>query len=296
VPTGRTEPIDRDLVARLHRQAKADRWAVSLDAFATMLEVCAARAVASGTATARDVERHLSGLHLEDLALACACAAGHDGAWEHFVLQHRPVLYRAADAIDPTGGARELADSLYADLFGLPNREGDRASLFRYFHGRSSLATWLRAVLTQRHVDRVRVERRLDPLPDDDPVASTPVPDPDRERYSAAMQRALGRAIDALAHTDRLRLALYYAQELTLAKIGNLLGESEATASRQLARTRRGVRETVERSLAADEALGPDQIARCFECATEDPGTLDLRHMLATDGTRKEIAADRSTY
>ena len=46
----------------------------------------------------------------------------------------RPVLYRAADAIDATGNARELADSLYADLYGLAEKGGKRQSLFRYFH------------------------------------------------------------------------------------------------------------------------------------------------------------------
>jgi DNA-directed RNA polymerase specialized sigma24 family protein len=41
---------------------------------------------------------------------------------------------------------------LYADLYS--------KSLFRYFQGRSSLATWLRAVLSQRYVDRIRANRR----------------------------------------------------------------------------------------------------------------------------------------
>ena len=84
------------------------------------------------------------------------------------MLEYRPVLYRSADAIDPGGGARELADSIYADLFGLQERDGERRSLFRYFHGRSSLATWLRAVLAQRQVDRVRATRRLTPLEDEE--------------------------------------------------------------------------------------------------------------------------------
>ena len=70
--------------------------------------------------------------------------------------------------IDPGGGARELADSIYADLFGLQERDGERRSLFRYFHGRSSLATWLRAVLAQRQVDRVRATRRAARSIDDD--------------------------------------------------------------------------------------------------------------------------------
>ena len=94
--------------------------------------------------------------------------AGDEQAWEHFVLVQRPLLYRAADALDPGGGARDLADSLYADLFGLGEHAGERQSLFRYFHGRSSLTTWLRAVLAQRHVDRLRTNRRLDALPDEE--------------------------------------------------------------------------------------------------------------------------------
>ena len=72
------------------------------------------------------------------------------------MLEYRPVLYRAADALDRSGGAREVADSLYAELYGIKDAPGERRSLFHYFQGRSSLATWLRAVLAQRYVDRLR--------------------------------------------------------------------------------------------------------------------------------------------
>src|SRR5258708_11794853 len=98
----------------------------------------------------RELATFLESLRLEDLTLAIACAQGHEEAWDHFIREHRPVLYRAADAIDPTGGARELADALYGDLYGLDERGTGRRSLFRYYHGRSSLATWLRAVLAPR--------------------------------------------------------------------------------------------------------------------------------------------------
>src|SRR4029453_13092988 len=80
------------------------------------------------------------------------------------VAEYRPLLYRSADALDARGGARELADSLYADLYGIAAKDGSRRSLFRYFHGRSSLATWLRSVLAQRYVDSMRSRRRLDAL------------------------------------------------------------------------------------------------------------------------------------
>ena len=142
------------------------------------------------------------------------------------------------------GTARELADSLYADLYGTSERDGERRSLFRYFHGRSSLPTWLRSVLAQRHVDAIRLRRRLEPLPEDDEpraMASTSPPpaDPDRTRYLALLHRGLKLAISMLAARDRLRLACYYTEQLTLAQTGRVLGEHEATTSRQLARTRR---------------------------------------------------------
>src|SRR3954471_3671344 len=119
-----------------------------------------------------------------DLELARLCAAGDERAWERFVREYRPILYRAADALDRSGAAREIADSLYADLYGIKDGERERQSLFRYFQGRSSLATWLRAVLAQRYVDRLRVQRRLEPLPDEEPpAADAEPPDPERSRY-----------------------------------------------------------------------------------------------------------------
>ena len=153
-PDGKS--VGTALAERLYREANAERWSVPQAAFTAALETSCAKAFAGVDAAPRDLERHFASLHLEDLALACACALGNTVAWDHFVLEMRPGLYRAADALDRTGAARELADSLYADLYGVDQRGGARQSLLRYFHGRSSLATWLRAVLAQRHVDRLQ--------------------------------------------------------------------------------------------------------------------------------------------
>jgi RNA polymerase sigma-70 factor (ECF subfamily) len=229
--------------------------------------------------------------HADDVALAAACAAGDEAAWERFVREYRPVLYRAADALDTTGRARELADALYADLFGLTERDGERRSLFRYYQGRSSLATWLRAVLAQRYVDLLRAARRLDPLPDDESAAPAATPDLDRARNTTRFERAFAQSLSDLDARDRLRLGLYYTQELTLAQAGRLLRESEATVSRQLARTRRAIRDAVERRLRT-EGLGDAEIAECFESATADPGEIDLNREL--NDARKEPAPRRS--
>lgn len=223
--------------------------------------------------------------HAADVDLALRCAAGDEQAWHRFMLEYRPVLYRAADALDPSGGARELADGLYADLYGMNQGAGERQSLFRYFQGRSSLATWLRAVLAQRYVDRLRRERRLVPLPEEKEApldqhaarAGDP-PDPERPRYLALVRQALGRAVAALAARDRLRLGCYYVQELTLAETGRLLKEHEATVSRHLARTRRTIRDEVERQLR-DGGLTEVQIAACLASVAGDPGPLDVAQM-----------------
>src|SRR4029453_5155319 len=110
--------LDRQLVARLHERSGATRWALAVDRFAEVLEASAATRPPGA-----DFEQFLTSLHLDDLALATACADGHDAAWDHFVAEFRPLLYRAADAIDPGGGARELADALYAALYRTNDRE-----------------------------------------------------------------------------------------------------------------------------------------------------------------------------
>ena len=272
--------IPPELADELYREANAAQWRLSRTAFMAALEASCAKAFSGGDRPAQSVATYLRSLHLEDLALASACALGDAQAWDHFIVQMRPGLYRAADAIDATGGARELADSLYADLYGVDQRGGARQSLLRYFHGRSSLATWLRAVLAQRHVDRLRTARRTEPLPDELPNAvSQPPADPECARLVEVMRAALQAVMATLEPRDRLRLGCYYTQQLTLAQTGKLLKEHEATTSRQLARTRRLIRQRVELDLRG-RGLNDVQIARCFECASEDVGATNLDEIM----------------
>ena len=224
----------------------------------------------------------------KDLELARACAEGQPEAWDRFIAEFRPVLYRAADAIDRTGAAREIADALYGELYS--------KSLFRYFHGRSSLATWLRALVAQRYVDRYRQTRRLESLPDEEMAAPAPqrtaADEPDRVRFAAVMQAVLAAAIAVLDPRDRLRLRCYYAQEMTLAQIGRITREHEATVSRQLARTRRDLRKELEHRLAKEHHFSADEIRECISSVVDDTGTLDLGALL---GERKKVDVDRST-
>ncbi|MEP6782271.1 MAG: sigma-70 family RNA polymerase sigma factor [Acidobacteriota bacterium] len=289
--------MDADRAGRLYEKADAGRWKVPKEVLSNALERSAEKAFAGRTPSGHDLDKYFDSLHLNDLALACACAMGREDAWDHFVREFRPAMYRAADAIDPSGTAREVAQALYAELFGLKERDGVRQSLFRYFHGRSSLSTWLRSLIVQRYVDRHRETRRLDPLPDDNSTAAVhaqlrarPRADhPDRDRFLAAMRAVLAAAIAALAPRDRLRLACYYAQEMTLAQIGKLTREHEATVSRALAKTRKALRDYVERRLTTDHGFSTARIAECFENIVDDSGSLDLEDWL---GKKSEV--DRS--
>lgn len=233
---------------------------------------------------ARAAAAYVASLHAADLALACACADGDPAAWEHVMTHIRPSLYGAARAMtrDETA-ARDLTDSMWADLYGLKGGEpsaGERStrrSLFVSFQGRSKLSTWLRAVLAQRHVDAIREADRTVPLPDDHGAgisSSRPIgassgddPDPHRSRYLAVFEQALTTSLQSLAAGARLRLAYYYVQGLTLAEIGRLVDESEATVSRKLAKARREVRADVERILSREHRLTEAEIGLCYEYA-----------------------------
>ena len=250
-------PIGRDTTLdEAFRAAHAERWGVSREALADALRRAVNARFQDPDADPAGVESFVLGLHLDDLALACACAQGLDTAWDHFVTTYRPELCRAARAISGESSGRELADSLYADLFGLSDQRGVRRSLFRYYHGRAKLSTWLRSVLAQRHVDMARARRRLTSLddpehPQPEPVAPAQGVEPDEAGRMRTAARAISAALPQLEPQDRLRLAYYYVHGLTLAEAGRLLGEHEATASRKLEKARKALRQGIESALTA---------------------------------------------
>jgi RNA polymerase sigma factor (sigma-70 family) len=209
----------------------------------------------------------------DDIALASACAAGDEEAWARLLRDYKPALLRAADALDPTGGARDLAEELFADLFS--------KQLFRYYQGRSSLATWLRAVLAQRYVDRVRAQGRFaGPADDSMPAVANESP-PGEAACRACVRLALEGAIGALTPADRLLMRLYYSQGLKLAAIGRLRREHEATISRHLARVREALRVATEAGITRSVTETGMSLRECLRLVMTDAGDLDLDTLLA---------------
>jgi len=285
-----------------YAQSQAGRWGVPRERFAAALEHSAKKALTAGTVPPQKLQDYLGALHLEDLALATACAEGGEAAWDHFFTTYRAYLRAAAAAIlrckAGSAEACDLADSLFSELYGLGGGKGAERSLFRYFHGRSSLKTWLRAVLAQRHIDSIRAGRRFEELGEDETGDGRPKMllgppmqpgDPHRERYVVSFTRALQTALERLEPREKERLRLYYAEEKTLAEIGRLLGEHESSVSRHLDRVRRDLRQAVEDILrqgigaangfAVQPGLSDAEIALCFEYSAADT-PIDLDKLL----------------
>jgi RNA polymerase sigma-70 factor, ECF subfamily len=224
--------------------------------------------LASGLASQATEEQQgafFQSLRLSDLVLARACARGHEHAWERFIALYRQPLLRAGTAI--TGNeslGRELADGLYAELYGLNLREGERRCPLDSYSGRGSLLGWLRTTLAQRFVDQHRRTHREQAL-DETTECVTPVP-PAPTTPMPQLAAAVEEALEIQGPEERFLLASYYLDGRRLHEIAALLGVHEATVSRRLKRVTGAVRKQILRGLerrglsrrAAEEALATD--------------------------------------
>ena len=252
----------------LYEKSGGERYGLTLQAFEVVLEQVARKYVPQ--ASARERLEFCRDLKLEELALARACAAGHDAAWQAFLTRFREKLYDIARGITKEdSSARDLADSLYADLYGTSERDGCRVSRLNFYMGRGSLEGWLRTVLAQEFVNRYRKTKRLVSLEEqaEDGVQFSAAPSsgpvsPLDSRLGAALDEALGQ----LSHEDRLVLASYYLDDRTLTEIGRMVGVHESTISRRLEKLLKGLRKQVLAGLVsrgmnrgqAEEALEAD--------------------------------------
>jgi RNA polymerase sigma-70 factor, ECF subfamily len=265
--------LDRALAAELWQGCDATRWGLTRDEFEQIL-IDAGTAQNFGLAEAPEVKpatpkqqaAFFRGVRVADLALARACARGNERAWEHFIAVYRQPLIRAAIAI--TGRetlGRDLADQLYAELYGLNERDGQRRCPLLSYRGRGSLMGWLRTTLAQRHVDHYRRTRREEPIEDFDAPAPDPPPQTPARELSL-LEQAIEQALSDREAEERYLLAAYYLDGQTLLEIGRVFGIHEATVSRRLHRAADQIRKQILKNLQrngmsrqqAEEAMGAD--------------------------------------
>ncbi len=241
--------ISPELESRMAElQAKTQEYGLEREQFVAILNEIGAKYLTAGTSE-REREEFFASLRLDELALARACAAGNERAWEIFMLRYREKLYDIAAYIaKESSAARELADSIYADLYGTSAREGKRISKLASYTGRGSLEGWLRTVLAQEYVNRYRKQRRLVSL-DEESEAGVQFAAAEPELAPAAhdlrVAAATDQALAALSAEDRFVLASYYLDHHTLAEIARTLRVHESTISRRLGKLTKTLRKQI---------------------------------------------------
>lgn len=255
------------LSPELYRKSRAEEFGISAGDFESILRDLVRKNLPASSVSEK--QEFCSRLHLEDLALARACALGNSRAWEAFMLRFREKLYDAARQItrdDSTG--RELADSVYADLYGVQTRDGQRVSKLASYGGRGSLAGWLRTVLAQEYINHYRKHRRLVSL-DGECEEGAQFPAPAAAQVTAIDERlefATDAALRSLDPEDRFIIASYFLDERTLAEIARALSVHESTISRKVEKLTKSLRKHIFKGLLglgmsrrqAEEALATD--------------------------------------
>lgn len=266
-PISDVQSVVNELAGELHSKAGCEKIGIRIESFVEIL--CGVGAKYVSDASAVEIRSFLLSLRVDELALARACAAGNNDAWEIFLMRYREKLYLSALRIArEDSAARELADTLYADLYGTTTREGERVSKLASYTGRGSLEGWLRTVLAQEYVNRYRRTKRLVSLDEESEDGiqfrapeSDPAPTSDQRLASVTDE-----ALQSLSSEDRMVLSAYYLDGRTLAEIARMLRVHESTISRKLDKLAKSLRKQIVAGLArrgmsrrqAEEALDTD--------------------------------------
>src|SRR6202140_666519 len=195
-PAQSGQGADVDIAAALYERSGAAAYDVSAEQFAAIVDEILRKyllqnsvqnsaqnsAANSSPVSAEQKTAFCAGLRLEELALARACAAGNERAWQDFINRYRQKLHSMALHITRDGAhAAELADSLFADLYGVNARDGVRRSKLVFYTGRGSLEGWLRTVMAQEFINRYRKQKRtvsLEEQTEEGVQFAAAVPDP----------------------------------------------------------------------------------------------------------------------
>jgi RNA polymerase sigma-70 factor, ECF subfamily len=278
------------LAAALYERSGAAAYGLSVERFAAMLDEILRKHLLPTSPLASLGQRadFCASLRLEELVLARACAIGDERAWQDFISRYRQKLRNMALHITrDSSHAAELADSLFADLYGVNSavnaRDGFRKSKLLSYTGRGSLEGWLRTVMAQEFINRYRKQKRavsLEEQTEEGMQFAAPVPEP-AFPADPRLEAATDDALAELSSEDRFTLASYFLDGRTLAEIARLLGLHESSVSRRLDRLANGLRKRILASLRT-QGMTHAQAAEALETDVRDL-QLNLRSRLTQD-------------
>jgi RNA polymerase sigma-70 factor, ECF subfamily len=156
------------------------------------------------------------------------------GAYQHLIVRYCVVMLGEA------GQGEEVAQEVFLGAY---------AALPR-FRREASLRTWLLAIARKQCLKALRDRRRRRRLDEEKRReiargAHLAPPDPCEEDPEVLRQR-VRQGLDRLGPAARTMLLLRYDTGLTLAEVAHLVGRSEATVRRQLARVLAQLREVLD--------------------------------------------------
>src|SRR5579864_1877952 len=278
------QAVIAELLPELHAKASCEQVGLTAQSFSEILLEVGTKYSAS--ASAGELRTFFLSLRVDELALARACASGNNSAWEIFLTRFREKLYLAALRIArEDSAARDLADTLYADLYGTNTREGERVSKLASYTGRGSLEGWLRTVLSQEYVNRYRRTKRLVSL-DEESEEGIQFRAPEPEAVPAAdprLAQATDEALALLSGEDRMVLSAYYLDDRTLADIARMLGVHESTISRKIDKLAKSLRKQIVAALTKD-GMSRRQAEEALEVDVRDL-QVDIRRSLAQESS-----------
>jgi len=266
-------------VRELYDRTEGPAFAYSFEEFqSALLEIAGKQ---RPNASQPEILEFLSKLKVEELVLARACVAGNEKAWEIFLTRFRAKIYEIALAITRNDAAgRELADSVYAELYGVSAQGQERTSKLLYYSGRGSLEGWLRTVLAQDFVDNYRRAKPNVSLEEEqergfEPAALTAAPEASPD---SRLVPAIDSSLAQLAPENRFLLSAYFLDGRTLAEIARVLKVHESTISRKLNRTTAQLRKSILRALV-EAGMSKQQAEEALEADVRDL-VFDLRASL----------------
>ncbi|HVH89512.1 MAG TPA: sigma-70 family RNA polymerase sigma factor [Terriglobales bacterium] len=273
--------IDLRQAAELYDRSGASAYSISQEQFLDILRRVVSRTEEVTGATPEEIAAFLSSLRIDELALAHGCVGGDQHAWDVFLTRYRESIYQSARSITRSESiGRELADSLYAELYGLGPPEERRSKLALY-SGRGSLAGWLRMVLAQSYVNQIRTGKRLVSIEEEEEehgmqfaAAETVAP----AQIDARVKESVDMILASVSVEERFLLSSYFLDGCRLAEIGHMLGVHESTISRKLEKLLKELRKRTRKELER-RGMSRRQAQEAMEADVRDLG-LDVRSRL----------------
>ena len=209
----------------------------------------------------------VSRLHATDLYLSTACALNDERAWERFGALYSRYMNDLVTYICSTRSiALEIRETVAAHLF-LPDGSGH--SRIASYDGRSSLATWLRVIVTNRIINegqrKCNTLRYDQPRPDIEDGAALPCIETRLKisRYETLVCAAVRSACETLTDLERELLLSRFDRQVQLGKIAQKYNVHQSTITRTLDRIFRKIRENLISNLG-EMQLGGAAIDECL--------------------------------